>query len=463
MTDQHNPHNPLIPSYTVDPNDGPHDASASQQSVLQPAQSAANTGASRAPESKNAAADIVRQKLAAIYGEEPGAQEEIAEVKAITSHRSKHQQFMLDLNNSGKPLAQIQAAWHQYYAELPDDQKREVWQEFYNNSAKSKAAQGHAQLQAAAQPQPVQTPQQQSHISQQAQQAPIHTRSPLTQPVPTVVTTPQDQLPGYNAADDRSPSNIREQIRGKVGSRSKLKVKHHIQSLLFGLGFGGLVLVIVLFSFFNEVIIAPFIQPSRKVSATPIIVGTDATTSPDKSEVIIPKINLEIPLDFSAKSIDENEIENGLENGVVHYPTTALPGQQGNAAFFGHSSNNIFNPGKYKFAFVLLHELVTGDTFNLTYKGVNYTYQVFDKKVVDPSDVSVLNPVAGKASTAVLITCDPPGTSLHRLVVWGEQVSPNPSTNVVPAPTPTTSGAEQTLPGNGPTLWRRLVNAITGN
>ena len=44
---------------------------------------------------------------------------------------------------------------------------------------------------------------------------------------------------------------------------------------MFGLGFGALTLLIVLFSFFNEVVIAPFIQPSRHVSATPIIVSPD--------------------------------------------------------------------------------------------------------------------------------------------------------------------------------------------
>jgi sortase A len=177
-------------------------------------------------------------------------------------------------------------------------------------------------------------------------------------------------------------------------------------------------------------------------------------------EVIIPKINVEIPLDLSVTSTDQNQIENALESGVVHYPTTVLPGQQGNTAFFGHSSNNIFNPGKYKFAFVLLHELVPGDTFYLTYNDKVYAYQVYDRQIVDPSNVSVLNNVPGKIATATLITCDPPGTSLHRLVVWGEQVSPNPSVNTVSAISPSAAGTPTVLPDNGPTLWSRFVKAI---
>lgn len=483
-------------------------------SVLRPPAKASHHKPERADETKAAAVDLIRQKLDAIYAEdtgnsggsdttntsragqaktadyvlEPAAQAEIAEVDRLRSGRSKHQQFMYDLHNSGKGMAAIQTAWHQYYLGLPDDEKREVWQEFYSTAsskANDQAGPAITTTTASTTPQPA--------VS-------AHPKPDLTQIYPTPTRTPEPNLaPVYQADDggtppaetardsasnplqapspsdtpdtkasltaaDRVATNaIRDKIRSRVGSRTQLKVKHHVQSLLFGLGFGGLVVLIVLFSFFNEVVIAPFIQPSRSVSATPIIVGTGGVAATGKNEVLIPKINLEIPLDFSAKTIDEKEIETGLDNGVVHYPTTSLPGQQGNAAFFGHSSNNIFNPGKYKFAFVLLHELEPGDTFYLSYNGTMYAYQVFDKKIVEPTDVGVLNPVAGKSATATLITCDPPGTSLRRLVVWGEQVSPNPSANAVAAPTPTTSGAEQALPGNGPTLWRRLLNAISGN
>jgi sortase A len=265
-------------------------------------------------------------------------------------------------------------------------------------------------------------------------------------------------------AGDKPPGALRQRIRETARGRGALKAKHHLQSLLFGLGFGGLVVLIILFGFFNEVVIAPFIQPSRKVSATPIIVSGDGVATSDKDEVVIPKINVQIPLDFSATTTDEKEFEAALDKGVSHYPTTALPGQQGNASFFGHSSNNIFNPGKYKFAFVLLNELVPGDTFYLNYKGVSYAYQVYDKKIVEATDVQILNPVPDKSATAMLVTCDPPGTSLRRLAVWGEQISPNPTANT--AATPEASAADSNakdLPGNGPTLWRRLVDTITGD
>ena len=85
---------------------------------------------------------------------------------------------------------------------------------------------------------------------------------------------------------------------------------------------------------------------------------------------------------------------------------------------YGHSSNNIFNKGQYKFAFVLLHLLQPGDTFYLTKDGKVYVYKVFSKRIVEPTEVSVLLPVDGHQATATLITCDPPGTSLGASLLW---------------------------------------------
>jgi sortase (surface protein transpeptidase) len=102
--------------------------------------------------------------------------------------------------------------------------------------------------------------------------------------------------------------------------------------------------------------------------------------------------------------------------------------------------------------------MVVGDTFYLTNNGTAYVYKVISRDVVDPSDVAVLNPVAGQTATATLITCDPPGTSLKRLVVVGQQISPDPAKNTTSTATPVSSVDTTTnnLPGNGPTLWSRF-------
>ncbi len=433
------------------------------ESVLQPA------SGETAADSTVKAVELIRQKLAAIYGDEPNAKQELAEAMQPGVQHSKHQRFMQSLHNSGKPMSQIQAEWHQYYADLDDQQKHEVWQEFYSHSAQVKQQASRLNPQYQYQPdEPATTPKPEPSPQPDTQSANVPaaavSASPTVNPLYSRPAASQEfeapaaaATPASANGDDRPVDQIRQQIRNTISSRGKLKAKHHLQSLLFGLGFGALVLVVVLFGFLNEVVIAPFIQPSRQVSATPIIVSPDSVTPSDQNEVLIPKINVQIPLDFSAKTTNEKEFEAALDKGVAHYPTTALPGQKGNASFFGHSSNNIFNPGKYKFAFVMLNELVPGDTFYINYNGVTYAYQVYDKRIVEATEISILNPVPNKEATAMLVTCDPPGTSLRRLAVWGEQVSPNPNGNIA-ATAPGGNATSEALPGNGPTLWGRIFN-----
>jgi len=393
---------------------------------------------------RDAAAAVIRQKLDKIYANEPDVEHEIAEVEELPAGRppSKHQEFMHDLSNSGKSLAEIQTEWHHYYVTLPDDEKHEVWQEFYASNATS--SNYHKQ---AVKPSPT--------LPEILEQKGV-----VVSPEPTMLVV--HPAPKKRPAKKRSPDAIKETILKHVTADGKLKAKHHFQSLLFGLGMGAVVIFIFLFGFFNEFFIAPFIQPSRHASATPLILNATSVAPTANPEVIIPKINVEIPVDYTQTSTDENTIENALQSGVVHYPTTVLPGQKGNAAFFGHSSNNIFNKGKYKFAFVLLHTLVPGDTFYLTNNGKVYVYKVITKDIVDPSDVAVLNPVAGQTATATLITCDPPGTSLHRLIIVGQQISPDPSGNSDSTSVPATNATANTqqLPGNGPTLLGRLWRSI---
>ncbi|HUY85180.1 MAG TPA: class E sortase [Candidatus Dormibacteraeota bacterium] len=389
----------------------------------QPGSSELNEGAE-----SQAAVNLIRQKIARLYAEEPDVAEELAEAESAP-RRSKHQQFMHELSSSGKDLANIQTEWHNYYQGLTDTAKHEVWQEFYASQPRLTGQPRHG------------GPAKAQLLAQHKHEAAKPRAS-------------------RKLRDARSTAEIQAAIKHKVSAGGKLKAKHHLQSLLFGLGMGLVVLLIFLFGFFNEVVVAPFIQPSRVSGDAPLIINSNSVATTSSPEVIIPKINVQIPVNYSETSTDENAIENDLQDGVVHYPTTVLPGQIGNAAFFGHSSNNIFNKGKYKFAFVLLHTLVPGDTFYLSYNGTMYVYKVVSRNIVEPNNVGVLGAVPGQKATATLITCDPPGTSLHRLIVVGQQISPDPSGNTAPAVAAPIQPAS--LPGNGPTLWGRFISTLIG-
>lgn len=374
---------------------------------------------------KNEAADIIRHKLDQLYSTEPSAKAELDEADH-TEHRSKHQKFMYELGHSGKSLAEIQTAWHTYYNRLTNKEKHEVWQEFYEEHNRKKTDKTIAPAG------PI--------ITVTPAQPPIHAHSSTHKPRP------------------RNIAVIKDHLLGQVQSQAVRKAKRS-HSLLFGLACGSIAVVILLFGFFNERFIAPFITPSRSVSNTSIIIDPSTTAAGKEPLIIIPKINVEIPVVYDENSIEEAAVQKALERGVIHYATTVNPGEKGNGVIFGHSSNNIFNSGKYKFAFVLLKRLEKGDTFMLQKDGKRYVYKVYDKKIIKPEEVSILSDQAGKAATFTLITCDPPGTTINRLVVLGEQISPDPAKNV--ASKVERNRSTETLPGNAPSLWSRLTSWLS--
>jgi sortase A len=382
-----------------------------------------------------AAANLIRRKVDALYKQEPNAKKELQKARA-TTHHSMHQQYMLDLSKSGKSLSEIQTAWHEYYQNLPDAEKHNVWNEFYRqyeNQRQPNTPIAHPQSQTA------------PHVEQKA-----HKEYPPT-------LSGKMKAKGAELVDPQNVSQLKKQLIHTIKSQaSGKKRKQNLKSLGFGLAAGFITLLIFLFGFFNERFVAPFITPSRTVSSAPIIIDPSAAPAGDEPLIFIPKINLQVPVIFDEPSVSEEAVQNALEDGVIKYATTPNPGEKGNSVIFGHSSNNIFNNGKYKFAFVLLSQLENGDTFTVQKDGVRYVYKVFNKKVVSPSELSVLGSIKGKESTMSLITCDPPGTSVNRLVVIGEQISPSPSGNKQSSAT--VDETPTILPSNAPSLWSRFTS-----
>ena len=153
---------------------------------------------------------------------------------------------------------------------------------------------------------------------------------------------------------------------------------------------------------------------------------------PPDDRLIIPKLNLNVPIVIP--SVDsllkedwsqlEEDIQTGLQNGVVHYPGTARPGQAGNFFLTGHSSYFPWAPGHYKSVFARLHNLNVGDEYWVYYGGDKHRYIVQSKDEVQPGDVTVLDqPLTQRVST--LMTCTPVGTTLRRLIIQSLEVHPD--------------------------------------
>jgi len=106
-----------------------------------------------------------------------------------------------------------------------------------------------------------------------------------------------------------------------------------------------------------------------------------------------------------------------LSKSLIQWGGTALPGEFGNAVIFGHSVLPIFfDPKNYMTIFSTLPTLKEKDEIFIYFDGITYKYQVFEMKIIEPADISVLEQKYDDSYIS-LITCVPPGTYWKRLVV----------------------------------------------
>lgn len=128
-----------------------------------------------------------------------------------------------------------------------------------------------------------------------------------------------------------------------------------------------------------------------------------------------------------ALSIDKLHIDkakvtvdsNNLDQSLAHLPGSALPGEVGNVFISGHSNLfPFFSPADYyKSVFINLPKLKKGDEIDLQIGGQKLVYQVVSLEIVDPGNLSVIEPPDTMGRYLTLMTCVPPGINTKRLTV----------------------------------------------
>jgi LPXTG-site transpeptidase (sortase) family protein len=237
---------------------------------------------------------------------------------------------------------------------------------------------------------------------------------------------------------------------GSFGPKARVNFKKHVMPVLAGV----LVMFAVVAGMNGQYLVAQWkyhFGHKMTVAAAPVtnaqaghgaVQPNTASPNPERGPYLtLPAINTEAPIIFEP-STAEWKVQLALRNGVVHYGSSANPGQAGNTVIFGHSSGQPWAPGNYKFVFTLLDKLEKGQTITLDYQGTRYTYRVTDKYVVKPTDTSILAP--STKPTLTLFTCTPVGTSTNRLVIKAEQISPSPQN--APAAAPASGSTPTNLP-----------------
>jgi len=148
-------------------------------------------------------------------------------------------------------------------------------------------------------------------------------------------------------------------------------------------------------------------------------------TAPPQTKIssAVSSYSLSIP-DLKIKDATVIIASEDLNKGLIHYGGTALPGEYGNTVIFGHSVLPLFfEPTNYMTIFSTLSTIKTGAKIIINYDGITYNYVVFDREIVDPSDVTVLAQRYDDGYLS-LITCHPPGTYLKRLVIRARIIRP---------------------------------------
>jgi LPXTG-site transpeptidase (sortase) family protein len=154
---------------------------------------------------------------------------------------------------------------------------------------------------------------------------------------------------------------------------------------------------------------------------SPVVEEPTIASIPNNTIEILP-IGVTAPILWDIPNTDD-AVAKGLSQGVIQINGTAKPGEKGNVFITGHSSNYPWAKGNYNQIFALLDKLVIGDQIKVAYLDKTYLYTVFEKKVVLPSETSILNQTEDNRLT--LMTCTPVGTNLKRLVVIATQTFPS--------------------------------------
>ncbi|QFT90698.1 Sortase family protein [Bacillus sp. THAF10] len=132
---------------------------------------------------------------------------------------------------------------------------------------------------------------------------------------------------------------------------------------------------------------------------------------PTTGEVVgmleIPKLEAELPI---VEGTDPAE----LKKGVGHYKGASFPGELGQIVFSGHRDT----------VFLRLGELEIGDRFFVSMPYGEYMYEIYDTKIVDEDDRTIIT-LQKEKEDLLLTTCYPftlTGAAPERYILYAKPV-----------------------------------------
>lgn len=156
-------------------------------------------------------------------------------------------------------------------------------------------------------------------------------------------------------------------------------------------------------------------QPAKLVES----VFSEEAPRGDEFALFIPSIGANANIIKNVNAFDEISYHEALKHGIAHAEGTGLPGEGKRIYMFAHSTNSPLYFSKYNAIFYQLRLLEEGQKIFVNYNGTSHIYTVKEKLVVGANDTHWLTE-PGNKEELVLQTCDPPGTTLRRLLIIAE-------------------------------------------
>ncbi|MBQ3294251.1 class E sortase [Candidatus Saccharibacteria bacterium] len=386
-----------------------------------------NGGLSSGSKQRQAAAELARQKVLDAYEEQ--------EVKKAADYITKRE----GLGASATPVLRTVSNedWKKYHTAWQDYYQK-YYSEYYMNAAKEYVAK-----------------QQVKEIRAQARDEEVERQYGKTA---TMIASREE------AKGEQASAGLKSRIRAKALEKEKRRTSRRRK--LIPVIAGLTVVATILFLQYNRLIFAPiaaYVSPGESPAGE--IEAVDPTVTLTKvsaeNKLIIPKLNVDVPINFGVSTSDVME---AMNHGVAHYRingASAYPGEVGNFVIMGHSAGDIYSSNQYKFIFSGLERLEVGDIIYVHYNSVRYTYKMVGNEIIWPTEVSKLVIDTDKPMMT-LVTCWPLGTSRQRLLISAEQISPSTETATQQAEVEETPTQDVELPQNEDTLFDRIRKWLFG-
>lgn len=383
--------------------------------------------------SRESAANLIREQLNSLYG----ASDTPPHPGKVGAAATTKQQSVLPTPQATQASPTVDSGqWKQYHSAWQDYYQK-YYQQYYTSYAHRV-------------------------IKQQSKQQLPESAQTATPAAPAETTVAKSESPSEATPQKEQINKLRNSIVTKARQQAKkARGSRHFVPL------AAAICVVLLFSFlqYNQVLfgnVQAYISPGA-IDPQNVIIDptTDVAVSPEP-KLIIPELNINVPVIYGIGADDKSQLA-AMEKGVAHWPggqqAKSVPGQAGNTVIAGHSSNDIFGAGEFKFIFSQLERLEAGDTIYMNYEGKRYTYNVTRKDIVLPKGEWQSVITYTDKPMLVLVTCWPLGTAQKRLLVTAEQTSPDPAAATA-APAESTEADDtttETMTGTSPTFLEILL------